>query len=134
MPEAALISIHPRYVDAILSGEKRVEFRKVPFRRPVDRLIVYATAPVSAIVAIIEVGDMVHDTPSNLWELYADIGAIHEDDFWAYYQGRSLALAVEIADVRRLPRAVELVDVLPEARPPQSFRYVSYEAIRPLLG
>lgn len=127
MSEAVLISIRPQYVDAILSGQKRVEFRKVRFRRPVDQLVVYATAPVSAVVAVIKIAEVIQDTPSNIWMQYADVGAINEDAFWTYYGLRSVAIAFEIASVYQLPHASCLSELLPGTRPPQSFKYIPSE-------
>ena len=52
-----ILSIHPNHIEKILSGEKRYEYRKrIP--QDIDYLIVYATAPIKKVVAIIEV-DMV---------------------------------------------------------------------------
>jgi predicted transcriptional regulator len=39
--KTALISIHPEYVSKILSGEKRLEFRRVWATRPLNMLLIY---------------------------------------------------------------------------------------------
>jgi predicted transcriptional regulator len=39
------MSIHPQYADAILRGDKTVEFRKRGFSHPVSHVLIYATAP-----------------------------------------------------------------------------------------
>ena len=44
----ALMSIHPGYAEAILSGRERAEFRKRPLAEDVRTVLIYATAPVSA--------------------------------------------------------------------------------------
>ena len=36
--EVALLSIHPRFAEAILTGEKRVEFRRTKFSRDVSHI------------------------------------------------------------------------------------------------
>jgi predicted transcriptional regulator len=96
-------------------------------------MLVYATAPVSAIVAILEVGQVIHDSPLSVWEQYASVGAITEQEFWDYYGDRELALAVEIADVHQLPTAITLCTILPGGRPPQSFQYVQASVIADVL-
>ena len=59
-----ILSIHPKHIEKILSGEKRYEYRK---RIPLDinYLIVYATAPTKKIVALIEVDMVMKDTPDS---------------------------------------------------------------------
>lgn len=42
-----LLSVFPEYVDRILSGEKRFEFRKHIPVEVVDHIVFYATAPVA---------------------------------------------------------------------------------------
>ena len=52
-----LISINPEYVNEILSGRKKYEYRKVKAKKDnVDKMIIYATAPVMKVVAEIEYG------------------------------------------------------------------------------
>jgi predicted transcriptional regulator len=46
----AVFSIKPYFADAILDGSKTVELRKVAPKRPVERVWIYATAPVMRIV------------------------------------------------------------------------------------
>ena len=46
----AVMSIHPRYAEAILSGQKRVEFRKRRLAPDVTTVLVYATQPVGVLV------------------------------------------------------------------------------------
>ena len=51
--ETIILSIHPSHIEKILSGEKQYEYRK---RIPADirHIVVYATAPIKKIVALIE--------------------------------------------------------------------------------
>ena len=48
-----LISIHPKYVDLIAAGKKKIEFRKRSFSHPIKRFVVYSTAPVSKVVGFL---------------------------------------------------------------------------------
>lgn len=40
-----LLSINPEHVENILSGVKKIEFRKVRCKSDVNKIIIYATAP-----------------------------------------------------------------------------------------
>jgi len=46
-----LLSIKPKYVDLILNGEKKYEFRRKIFRNETNKVYVYCTSPVKKIVA-----------------------------------------------------------------------------------
>lgn len=46
----AVFSIKPYFADAILDGSKTVELRKVAPKKPIERVWIYATAPVMRIV------------------------------------------------------------------------------------
>jgi len=46
----------PEYAFAILNGTKRYEFRKAMFRKDVDKVVVYATAPYKKVIGYFKVG------------------------------------------------------------------------------
>jgi predicted transcriptional regulator len=52
----AVFSIKPYFADAILDGSKTVELRKIAPKRPVERVWIYATAPVMRIVGYFKPG------------------------------------------------------------------------------
>ena len=48
-----ILSIKPKHVEKILSGEKQYEFRKQIFKNPeVENIFIYASSPVKKIVAV----------------------------------------------------------------------------------
>lgn len=65
--ETIILSIHPSHIEKILSGEKRYEYRK---RIPTDirYIVVYATAPIKMIVALIKIDSILKGTPESVWE------------------------------------------------------------------
>ena len=70
---ALLMPIHPEYVERIFDGTKRFEFRRRLAGKPVPRIIVYATAPVSAVVGEVELLGMLSAPPDELWEQTKDV-------------------------------------------------------------
>ena len=69
MSELVLISIHPRHVEAILAGEKTIEFRRRWTAREVGHLVIYATVPVKRIVALVPIDETFHGSPTVHWNL-----------------------------------------------------------------
>ncbi len=57
-----LLSIKPKYVNEIINGNKRYEFRKVIFRnRNVTTVYIYSSSPEKQIVGSFEIGDIIED-------------------------------------------------------------------------
>jgi predicted transcriptional regulator len=109
------MSIHPEYAEALLSGAKKVEFRRVAPKADVGYVVVYATMPIGAILGILRVDFVDHDSPTRLWRRHGGVGGISNQDFFRYFEGRCKS---------PLPLAsVGLSD-----KPPQSFMYLDDEA------
>ena len=49
-----LMSIKPKYVEKILSGEKKYEYRKTLLKKDVESILVYSTSPVKKVVCEIK--------------------------------------------------------------------------------
>ena len=128
------MSIKPEFVDRIVSGEKKYEFRRVLYKRDdISRIVVYASSPVCRIVGEIEVASLITDTPENLWQKTKDKAGISEQFFFAYFSGRDKANAIEVKAFHPYKEQVKLKDKYPSLVPPQSFCYIEevndYEAI-----
>ena len=53
--DSILISIKPEYVEKIFNGEKKWEYRRKTPNTDVKKMVIYATAPVSAVVGEAEI-------------------------------------------------------------------------------
>ena len=76
-PVVALLSIHPQYAEAILNGEKKVEFRKAGFSKDVTHVVIYATKPIGAVVGVFETDGSVVQSPRELWQTFSAVGGIN---------------------------------------------------------
>ena len=119
------MSIHPSYAEAIVSGRKRAEFRKRPLAADVDVVLIYATAPVSAIIGWFTVRGTLKTKPENIWRLLHDLGEICWSDFAAYYSGCDEGVALLVGETGRLTKPVALSEIHPSPATPQSFNYLS---------
>jgi predicted transcriptional regulator len=118
-----ILSIKPRYANAILSGEKRVEFRKMPFKKEIEKVYIYSSAPEQRIVGFFTIEDIVSDTPQELWRRFKKVGSISEQDFFAYYADKSLGYSIRIKSVSRFKKAKNPRELIKNFVPPQSYRY-----------
>lgn len=130
----ALISIHPEYAEKILSGEKRLEFRRVWAALPVDVLAIYATAPIQRIVGLAWIEHVHHGSKTKLWELGKRHGSgISRRKLFAYLDGRKEAVALAIGQYRRFTEALDPRQAFDTSfKPPQSFRYLRPAEIQQL--
>lgn len=134
-PEAgriALMAIHPRYANAILDGEKTVEFRKRPPAADVTTVVIYATAPVQKIVGEFTVDHILVEPPGQLWSALHMVGGIEQEAFNAYYSHTGMATAIMVSAPRRYARPVGLADLDPAPAVPQSFAYLPLAALQQL--
>ena len=120
MKKFLLISIHPKFADKILSGEKRFEFRKHIPSCEFSHIVIHATAPQKRLLAIAEVEQTLQASPSALWERTKYAAGISRSFFRKYFQGTKTAFAFQIGRVFTIPASIaeQIVYV-----PPQSYSY-----------
>lgn len=118
------MAIHPEFAEAILSGRKKVEFRKRPPAPDVTTVLVYATAPVKMIIGEFNIADVVLASPGDLWSRFHEVGCIEKTPYEAYYADRAAGAALLVGSSRRYSKAVALSDLEPAPAVPQSFAYL----------
>ncbi|MEE2570443.1 hypothetical protein V1638_13710 [Pseudarthrobacter sp. J64] len=121
----ALMSIRPEFSDAILSGEKVVEFRKRPVADDVSHVLIYATMPVGSLVGWFAVRGQKTMSPKELWSTFRAVGGISKCRFFEYYDQREQGTGILVDSAARFPRPVPLSELGTSLRPPQSFQYLT---------
>lgn len=125
----ALMAIQPQYAQAILAGDKTVEFRKRALAPDVDTVLIYETVPTQRVVGIFKVDDTVRLTPSSLWRRFGSVGSISRPDFMSYYDTNRTGVGLVVGTVVRLAVPVSLSDLQPRPAVPQSFSYLPVEVL-----
>lgn len=115
----AIISIKPEYVAEIRAGRKRYEFRKAVFRQQVDKVYIYASAPISKVVGEFQPVDILSGVPMDIWKKTKRYSGITEKFYKEYYKGRTTAYAIVIQNLKFYDNPIEL-----PFQAPQSFRYI----------
>ena len=119
-----LLSIKPKYVDSIMSGEKRYEFRKTIFRnKNIKRAYIYSTAPVKKVVGTFLIGDVIEDYPNQLWERFHMFSGLSDKEFFNYFNKDKKGFAIQIESVKEFDIPVDPREINPDFIPPQSFYY-----------
>lgn len=128
------MSIHPVYANAILSGDKQVEFRKRRLAPDVTHVLVYATAPVGAIVGAFVIAGQETSTPVSLWRRFAKVAGISYGKFFEYYAASAVGTGIRIGSVLIPDKPLNLMLSLGVRRPPQSFQYVTPATALPAIN
>ena len=115
----AIISIKPQYVEEILAGRKRFEYRKKVFARPVEKVYIYASSPISKVVGEFQPVDILSGTPASIWKQTNKKSGITKAFYDTYFAGRQIAYAIEIKNLKIYDAYKDL-----PFHAPQSFRYI----------
>jgi predicted transcriptional regulator len=122
----ALLSIKPVHAENIFSGRKKFEYRKKVFARAdVQKIVVYCSKPVGAIIGEFDIQGILRDSPSRLWKKTHRDSGISEQYFYNYFNGCDVAFALKIGSVRRFPNEIDPQEVVFDFYPPQSFMYLT---------
>ncbi|MBX7088890.1 MAG: ASCH domain-containing protein [Leptospirales bacterium] len=119
----ALLSIRPEYAQKILSGEKKVEFRKRGFKRSVRHVLIYSTLPVGKVVGYFEIKNLEAHSPLRLWRLFSKIGGIDKASFDSYFAGKSNGIGITIKRVKHFDRPIPLKAIF-DGPAPQDYAYL----------
>ena len=122
---ALLLSIKPRYADAIFARRKRVELRRVkPRVGPGDLVLVYVTSPRCALEGAFEVERVLTEKPAVLWKHVAHNAGVTREEFDNYFEGRDAAYAIVVKKVWRHTPVTLAKMRKARIRPPQSYHYL----------
>lgn len=127
-----LLPIKPEYAQKILSGEKKIEFRKKKFASEVKYVIIYASHPVKLIIGFFSVDGIEEASPTTLWRRYCKVGGISYLEFRKYFHAKNRAVGIRVSAVSSLSKPVSLRRIGVRSGAPQSFAYVSDTVFRKL--
>ena len=119
-----LMSIKPQYVEKILSGNKKYEYRKNRAKRnDIDKIIIYSTAPVMKVVAEVDIEEIIESTPDILWKKTKLESGITEEFFYKYYKNKTTAVVYKLGNIKIYDKPKSLNDIGVKYVP-QSFIYL----------
>ena len=123
-----VLSLRPRFAEAILAGVKTVELRRAEPKIVVPtRALLYAASPVRALLGTCIVTSVRSADLAALWREHGSDAALSYEEFLGYFEGVDVGTALTLTAPRRFGRKVPLQDMRAKPkgfRPPQSFAYV----------
>jgi predicted transcriptional regulator len=124
VPYDLLMSITPVVGRRIVSGKKKYEYRRSIFKRPVNRVYLYLSAPEQKIFGYFRHQGYIEGTVQEIWEITKDQSAATKAAYLDYYKNTNKAFAIRIDEFKRFAEPVDPWKE-PGFLPPQSFRYVT---------
>src|SRR5690554_525747 len=121
---SVILSIKPIYANAIMAGEKKVEFRKKIFKRQVGKIFVYSSSPEKKIIGFFTISEIIEDKPDKLWKKFGKIGIIGKSDFFEYYKDSETGFSIIIKEVQKFKKGIDPADFFENFCAPQSFLYL----------
>lgn len=126
MPTRVLLSVKPRFAEAIIAGTKKFEFRRALFRNPdVDTVVLYASSPVQRVIGEFRIADILALSPDELWARTHRWSGIDRSYFDEYFHEREVGFALQVGRARAYRRPLSLQQHYGISYPPQSFCYLS---------
>ncbi len=125
MSDNIIISIKPALVEAIVSGQKRYEYRKSfpPFR--VRNLVIYSTYPVQKVVCVAEALSMRENSVSAIWDATGVGAGVSHETYLEYFGNRWKACAFELGRIRLFPVPMRPQAIDPSLAVPQSYNQIT---------
>jgi predicted transcriptional regulator len=119
-----LLSIKPEYVSKIFDGSKKYEYRRMIFKRSgIETAVVYASDPIKRIIGEFDIGEILYETPEQLWERTNSYAGISKTRFMTYFKNQDKGYAISIKKLRKYRDTLTLDDLM-VALAPQSFMYL----------
>ncbi|MBP7902159.1 MAG: hypothetical protein KA015_05030 [Spirochaetes bacterium] len=120
-----LISIKPKYVDKIINGSKKIEYRKILFKASsVNKIYVYSSFPVKKIIGYFKYDGFICNSPELLWSLTESISGISKEFFFNYFKNKSKAYGLFVNNFYQFIEPIDPYIVDNNFKPPQSFMYI----------
>jgi predicted transcriptional regulator len=134
----ALLSVRPRFAEALLNGSKTVEIRRRKAHIADGAIcLVYASSPVRALVGAVSVRATDTDLPEALWGRWGAYTGLQRDEYDDYLKDSVKACAIVVSDAVSFPRPVNLSELRRRHRnfvTPQSYRFLGTGELTSLLN
>ena len=127
-----LMSLKPQYWSLIVNRKKSVELRRKVWKDSYSHVVIYVSQPISRIVGVIAVKDIVTDSIDKIKSNYLQNIAITERQFSSYINGKDEVSVIRFKRLSIFENMLSL-DCIGIIRPPQNYCFLTKEQIKVLL-
>ncbi|MGH4120894.1 ASCH domain-containing protein [Clostridium sp.] len=119
-----LLSIKPEFVEKILSGSKKYEYRRRLFKKEVESVLIYSTKPEGVVVGEFTIEKLICKDKKELWRESKEFSGIGYKHYQNYFKGCKEACAIQIKSVYIYKTPKMLSEIKMGLKAPQSFCYI----------
>lgn len=138
MERMVVLSLKPRFAEAILAGVKTVELRRTEPKIVVPtRALLYASTPLKALVGTCIIESIRSADLTTLWDDYGSRSDLCHCEFLQYFAGVDRGTALTLTQPQALKHQIGLkaLRAKPKGfRPPQSYAYIDTETGDEFIG
>ena len=125
--KSIICAIKPEYTKKIFSGEKKWEFRRTQPDGLPNKIYIYETAPVSAIVGSVEVENTFfvywnENHKKKIWNRVKEEAGITQSEFFDYFEGSMWGITYRLKNPFKYEKVIQI------KYPIQSWKYVDITA------
>ena len=122
-----LLSIHPNFADAIISGKKKYELRKNRISDEINWIYLYETKPVQKVTARVALQKILTASPKIL-KTIIDLSEteLTSEQYDKYYERSKVASALVLGRVEQFSKPLSLPD-FKISRIPQNYCYLKVD-------
>lgn len=121
-----VISVHRKFVERIIAGEKAAELRRrAPRIQPGCRVWIYTKAPEATISVCVTVDRIVKGSPPEIWRAHRRDLGVSYDEFVAYFGNAETGCAIFFKRFEDVWPSVALSEIRSRSKgfhPPQFFK------------
>lgn len=119
-----LMSIKPRFVEEIISGNKSFEFRKkICSPDKIEKVYIYSSYPMKKIIGSFELNTVLEGVPEDIWEKCKMGAGITKKYFMEYYKDKDKAYALKIENLTIFDEFISPYETHKNFTAPQSYMY-----------
>lgn len=106
-----ILPIKPVYAEKILSGQKKYEYRKKLCQEDIDKIYIYATAPIKRLVGEVTVEKKVSLRKEDLWNESWKESGIEYEFYKEYFKANDFASAYKLGDYKMYKSGIPLAEI-----------------------
>lgn len=121
-----ILAIKPEFAEKTYKGEKLFEFRRRPAKEHVDRILLYESAPISAVTGEVRCVGKLTCPLEELWCKTKDFAGIEKNFFLSYFHGMETGNAYMLAKPVKYKAPIPL-EKFGINHPPMDYMYLKKE-------
>ncbi|NOG45217.1 MAG: ASCH domain-containing protein [Calditrichaeota bacterium] len=107
-----ILSIHPHYIDKILSGDKTVELRRSFSTKWIgSKAVLYSTSPSREIKGYVTINNIEKDTPEKIWDKYKHRIGTDRNNFEKYCKNKEKIYAIEMDEIKKYVSGIPITQI-----------------------